>query len=227
MIIKKNEKGFALVLSLILLMVMSLMGGALVVISSSDHKGNNSSDQYQQAFYVAETGLLEGEKDLINYFMGEWVIKNDDAGNKIGVERAATKGMVPSNSSPATTSTPCYKSFKNITLHGSDNADKLQVVKHIKNISFYELIEPIFDELNAIEADSDELAREKKILEKYTYEYFLVNIGKAPYIESGSSIASTSVDSIQQGTAFRIYACGIYNEDDVVIPLESVMVLPG
>ena len=72
--IKKNEKGFALILSLILLMVMSLMGGALVVISSSDHKGNNSSDEYQQAFYVAETGLLEGEKDLINYFMGEWVV---------------------------------------------------------------------------------------------------------------------------------------------------------
>ena len=83
--IKKNEKGFALILSLILLMVMSLMGGALVVISSSDHKGNNSSDEYQQAFYVAETGLLEGEKDLINYFMGEWVVLKDDDGNKTSV----------------------------------------------------------------------------------------------------------------------------------------------
>ena len=58
----KNEKGFALVLSLILLLVMSLMGGALIVISSGDHQSNNTSDQYQQAFYVAETGLLEGEK---------------------------------------------------------------------------------------------------------------------------------------------------------------------
>ena len=54
-------------------MVMSLMGGSLVVISSTDHKSNNSSDEYQQAFYVAETGLLEAEKDLINYFMGDWV----------------------------------------------------------------------------------------------------------------------------------------------------------
>ena len=32
--IKKKEKGFALVLSLILLLVMSLMGGGLIVISS-------------------------------------------------------------------------------------------------------------------------------------------------------------------------------------------------
>ena len=64
----KNEKGFALVLSLILLLVMSLMGGALIVISSGDHQSNNTSDQYQQAFYVAETGLLEGEKKIINQF---------------------------------------------------------------------------------------------------------------------------------------------------------------
>ena len=62
--INKNEKGFTLILSLVLLMVMSLMGGALIVISSGDHQSNNTSDQYQQAFYVAETGLLEAEKAI-------------------------------------------------------------------------------------------------------------------------------------------------------------------
>ena len=71
--INKNEKGFALVLSLVLLMVMSLMGGALIVISSGDHQSNNTSDQYQQAFYVAETGLLEAEKAIINKYMGPYV----------------------------------------------------------------------------------------------------------------------------------------------------------
>ena len=35
---RKNEKGFALVLSLLLLLVMSLMGGSLIVISSTDHQ---------------------------------------------------------------------------------------------------------------------------------------------------------------------------------------------
>ena len=71
--INKNEKGFALILSLVLLMVMSLMGGALIVISSGDHQSNNTSDQYQQAFYVAETGLLEAEKAIINQYMGPYV----------------------------------------------------------------------------------------------------------------------------------------------------------
>ena len=69
----KNEKGFTLVLSLVLLLVMSLMGGSLIVISSGDHQSNNTSDEYQQAFYVAETALLEGEKELINAYMGPWV----------------------------------------------------------------------------------------------------------------------------------------------------------
>ena len=95
-------------------MVMSLMGGALIVISSSDHKGNNSSDEYQQAFYVAETGLLEGEKDLINYYMGEWVVVKDEDDIVIGNERSPTKGIPPPNVVSADTSTPCYKSFKNL-----------------------------------------------------------------------------------------------------------------
>ena len=70
---RKNEKGFALVLSLVLLMVMSLLGGSLIVITATDHQSNNSSDEYQQAFYVAETALLEGEKSVVNRMMGPWV----------------------------------------------------------------------------------------------------------------------------------------------------------
>ena len=61
-----NEKGFALVLSLVLLLVMSLMGGALIVISAGDHQSNNRNEDYQQTFYVAETALLEGEKYILN-----------------------------------------------------------------------------------------------------------------------------------------------------------------
>ena len=61
--------------------------------------------------------------------------------------------------------------------------------------------------------------------EKYTYEYFMVNLGKASYTEEGSSIAATAIDVVNMGTAYKVYACGMYNDDEVVIPLESVMVL--
>ena len=48
--IQKSEKGFAMVLSLVLLLAMSLMGGALILISSGDHESNNNNDKYQQTF---------------------------------------------------------------------------------------------------------------------------------------------------------------------------------
>ena len=71
----RNEKGFALVLSLVLLLVMSLMGGALIVISSGDHQSNNYSDDYQQTFYVAEM-LDEHRED-----MEEQELDNDELVN--------------------------------------------------------------------------------------------------------------------------------------------------
>ncbi|MDC1282097.1 hypothetical protein N8Y89_01280, partial [Pelagibacteraceae bacterium] len=67
-----SEKGFTMVLSLVLLLAMSLMGGALILISSNDHQGNNASDKYQQTFYVAEMALLEGERYLLNEKTGPW-----------------------------------------------------------------------------------------------------------------------------------------------------------
>ena len=62
----RSEKGFAMVLSLVLLLAMSLMGGALILISSNDHQSNNSGDRYQQTFYAAEMALLAGEKYVLN-----------------------------------------------------------------------------------------------------------------------------------------------------------------
>ena len=71
----KNENGFAMVLSLVLLLAMSLMGGALILISSGDHQSNNDSDQYQQTFYMAEMALLAGEQYLTDQQSGPGTLK--------------------------------------------------------------------------------------------------------------------------------------------------------
>ena len=63
-------------------------------------------------------------------------------------------------------------------------------------------------------------------LQRLTYEYFLVNIGPADSFERGNSVQQGSIDVVNAGTAFRIYACGIYDEDKIIIPLESMVVLP-
>jgi hypothetical protein len=256
----KNEKGFALVLSLILLLVMSLMGGALIVISSGDHQSNNTSDQYQQAFYVAETGLLEGEKKIINQFLGPWTQKNDISGPGVGATvdetdahnlylnsltvdeggdvRHTNDRSLPRNQINAI-DTNCFKSFRNIK-----RAD-FQVTHHIVNQNFGKLIEPIFGtpgEVDKLATDDvkvmEKLTKEKEYLKRFRYEFFSVNIGSAPYLGTGSSIKKTSNNSQSLGTAYKIYACGIMvaqgtelddydGEEEIIIPLETVMVMPN
>ena len=256
----KNEKGFALVLSLILLLVMSLMGGALIVISSGDHQSNNTSDQYQQEFYVAETGLLEGEKKIINQFLGPWTQKNDISGPGVGATvdetdahnlylnsltvdeggdvRHTNDRSLPRNQINAI-DTNCFKSFRNIK-----RAD-FQVTHHIVNQNFGKLIEPIFGtpgEVDKLATDDvkvmEKLTKEKEYLKRFRYEFFSVNIGSAPYLGTGSSIKKTSNNSQSLGTAYKIYACGIMvaqgtelddydGEEEIIIPLETVMVMPN
>ena len=53
----RKQKGFALPVSLMLLVVMTLMGAALVSMTSSDMSSNNDRDNSSQAFYAAESGI--------------------------------------------------------------------------------------------------------------------------------------------------------------------------
>ena len=59
---KNNQKGFALPLALLLLVVMTLMGATLVSISAGDIRANNEKDFSQQAFYAAESGIAHAKR---------------------------------------------------------------------------------------------------------------------------------------------------------------------
>ena len=61
---KKSEKGFAIALALLMLLIMTLMGTTLVMVAGSDHKKNAAKDSNQQAFYAAETGIAQAKKWL-------------------------------------------------------------------------------------------------------------------------------------------------------------------
>ena len=63
---KNNEKGFALPLALLLLVVMTLMGVILVTITSNEHKANTDKDSNQQAFYAAESGIAVAKKYMVD-----------------------------------------------------------------------------------------------------------------------------------------------------------------
>ncbi len=69
----KKDKGFALPVSLMLLVVMTLMGAALVSVTSSDMKSNTERDDSSQAFYAAESGISMAKdwlKNQTNYNLG-------------------------------------------------------------------------------------------------------------------------------------------------------------
>ena len=55
--INKDERGFALPISLLLFVVMTIMGLTLVTITSKEHSANTDKDNNQQVFYAAESGI--------------------------------------------------------------------------------------------------------------------------------------------------------------------------
>ena len=72
----KSEAGFAIALSVLLLVVMSLMGASLIMITSNDHKQNSKRDVYQQTFYAAETGISYAKQMLIDHVASKGLPKN-------------------------------------------------------------------------------------------------------------------------------------------------------
>ena len=226
---RKNEKGFTLVLSLVLLMAMSLMGGALIVISASDHQSNNLSDEYQQTFYVAETALYEGEKYLLNQFLGPY-----NSSGKRDVSKRSLLSNSTTNFNPAGNPNlnPCYNSFQDIdratykNVKGPPPTNPLSTgfidVKFQQN--YYDFLGS-----NVIQAGKNNKERDR--MKKFYYQYFLTQVGSAPFKGYGTSIKKDATDAGSDGMAYRIYGCGLFapsniNNPQIVVPLESTMILP-
>ena len=231
---KNNEKGFALVLSLVLLMAMSLMGGALIVISASDHQSNNISDEYQQTFYVAETALYEGEKYVINQFLGPY--KSD--GKRDTTNRRLLPNNVKDDGTPVNlfkdvvagtpNLLPCFNSFQDldqksfVSVKGPPPTNQLSATHSDVKFSqkYYDFLTS-----NIVKAD------DKNRVEKYYFQYFLTQVGSAPFKGYGTSIKKDATDAGSDGMAYRIYGCGLFapggvDNPQILVPLESTLILP-
>ena len=225
--IDNNEKGFALVLSLVLMIVMSLMGGALIVISAGDHQSNNRSDEYQQTFYVAETALLEGERYVLNQSLGPWNISNH--------QRDMSKRNLPDN----TVSFPTNMTQKNYNSKSmsSDNylsqSDTCYNSFQVNKPKDYKVVVAESWNFGVILDDSigSKTIPKSEIdkLKKFYYQYFIEQVGSAPFKGTGTSVKKEAGNTGSDGIAYRVYGCGIKKEKDdinLVVALESVIVLP-
>ena len=225
----KNEKGFALILSLVLLLAMSLMGGALIVMSAGDHKSNNSSDEYQQTFYVAETALIKGEKYILNQFLGPWdtkthtrdLTKKNLAANQTKVYDGSMTKVNYGSRSPYNVYDPnkdksCYKSFTDI------DRNTFKVITG-ESWNFGKLL---YDS-NINKSSDAKITKEKEYLDKYYFEYFITRVGAAPFRGTGGSVKKGATNIGNDGMAYRVYACGINTrKPTLIVTLESLVVLP-
>ena len=288
---RKKEKGFALILSLVLLLVMSLMGGSLIVIASGDHRSNNTSDEYQQVFYVAETALIEGEKWVTDNYLGHWVdgAGGDQTGTTMSYkltvvepwkerckpiieeggtcipteeEQAEWVSMQLANQQQYTdhvedyqafsnnlvrhtwgkgpafnefeikkeNKTLCMKSFKNFKYDGTMNIAYSLPDDHPRLGSFWNIVEPIVKDTYI--RDDSKLEQEKEYLKRFKYTFFIQHIGYSPYRGLGTSVqTTTAADTVQMGSAYKIYGCGLLydrkgTQIEIIVPLESVVVMP-
>ena len=225
-----SEKGFALILSLVLLLAMSLMGGALIVMSAGDHKSNNSSDNYQQTFYVAETALIMGEKYILNQFLGPWDTKTNardlTAKNMPANAAAVYNGtmnkvnynptVAPYKAYNPDTNKECYNSFT-----GVDRATFKVVAAESWNFG------KLLYDSNINKGTNPVIKKEKEYLDKYYFEYFITQVGAAAFRGSGVSIKKGANNTGNNGMAYRVYACGIsYGSPIQIVTLESLVILP-
>ena len=165
----KKERGFALILSLVLLLAMSLMGGALILITSEDHKSNNLVDVNQQTFYVAEMALLEGERYLTNQYNGPWSTTTHTRQTNLRNLPQNNAAVFDGTMTPDNNDKICRNSF-------NDLPNDLSVT-----------IAESFNFGTFLENSNIPTGNDQVFLNNFFYEYFITRIGAANFRGTGSS----------------------------------------
>ena len=201
---KKSERGFAIALALLLLIVMSLMGASLVLMASKDHKTNALLDSNQQAFYAAETGITIAKKWIVN--------------------TSSSKTLSPGGS-PAIT-------FCKTNLFPNLKQDSIKAINNpITNQAYVD--KKTLDSV-ITEASADEKERLAKYSYEYFITYTPDQDGdtstkkeKIAQGTVGSSIAESTLykaGGSSIATYYTIFSCG-KGENDTIVPLEAVVTL--
>ena len=203
---KKSERGFALALALLLLVVMSLMGASLVLIASKDHKTNALLDSNQQAFYAAETGITIAKK---------WI-----------VDTSSSKTLSPGGS-PAIT-------FCKTNFFPNLNQGSIKAINDPVTNQAYVDRNTLNSVISMSGASADERERLAKYQYEFFITRTPDSSGNTSALKTktvtgieGSSIAegtSYKSGSTSQANYYTIFSCG-KGENDTIVPLEVVVTL--
>ena len=211
---KKSEKGFVLVLAILVLLVMSLMGTTLVVIASNDHKGNTLRDYNQQTFYAAETGIQEAKEYLNQQVQKGVTLKPYDIGPlnfcktsffpSLSDNMSYVKAIGPDGSS-------ARKGWASLShLGSSDATEKKRLSKYQ-----YEWFITQTPDANGYTSGSGYVRKSKPVSS---------TVGSGTDIsESASYKQSSSLTT--DAYYYTIFSCG-KGENDIIVPIEAVVLVP-
>ena len=201
---KKSERGFAIALALLLLVVMSLMGASLVLIASKDHKTNALLDSNQQAFYAAETGITIAKKWIVDTSSS----KTLSPGGSPAITFCKTnffpnlnQGSIKAINNPATKQAHVGRNTLNSVISGASTDEQERLAKY--SYEFFITYTP--------DQNGDTSTKKEEIVQGTV----------------GSSIAeSTSYKTggSSMATYYTIFSCG-KGENDTIVPLEVVVTL--
>ena len=211
---KKSEKGFVLVLAILVLLVMSLMGTTLVVIASNDHKGNTLRDYNQQTFYAAETGIQEAKEYLNQQVQKGVTLKPYD----IGPLNFCKTSFFPSLSD----------NMSYVKAIGPDGSSARKG----------------WASLSHLDSNSDTTEKKRLAKYQYEWFITQSPDANGNTIGSGLpkrgqvSSTSSSDTGISEGTSYKqsssstteayyytIFSCG-KGENDIIVPIEAVVLVP-
>ena len=207
---KKSERGFALALALLLLVVMSLMGASLVLIASKDHKTNALLDSSQQAFYAAETGITIAKKWIVDTSSS----KTLSPGGIPGITFCKTnffpnlkQDSIKAINNPATNQAYVDKKTLNSVITGASADEKKRLAKY--SYEFFITYTP--DPNGNTDPNGNSLVPRTK---QVTGTVGSSVAESTSYKTGGSSMA----------TYYTIFSCG-KGENDTIVPLEAVVTL--
>ena len=202
--INKNERGFALQLALLLLVVMTIMGLTLVTITSNEHTANTDKDTSQQVFYAAESGIAIAKT---------WMTTETST-----LESASQTARDGSLKFCKTTLFPNLKDNSN-SLHSGTNTLS-NVITGTSN-----------EEKERLEKYSFEyfIAYSPNVSGVPTIKTKTVASTEGSSIAEGTAYKSAATSS---ATYYTIYSCGCNNtvsscnaQNNIIIPLEAVVTL--
>ena len=213
---KKSEKGFIIVLAILLLLVMSLMGTTLVIIALNDVEGNRQRDYNQQTFYAAESGIQEAIKFLDEVVQaGESLVSYTHPDPGLNFCKTGLFPTISQNtSSVQAIGSPGYGAVNKIGRQSLNNL-----------MSFNDTIE-------------------KERLAKYQYEWFITQTpdykGSTTGTHQSKQVSSTASSGTNIGESasykqssssttdayyYTIFSCG-KGENDIIVPIEAVVLVP-